>query len=299
MIRTKPYEFMVTYTPQQEWIERGGIMLWLAFFFSEFGAGIYFVSLFFEFPLVRLTGWLISLVLGGALHMAYLGRPTRGWRILLHPSTSELSRGLWLLLLFGVIGFFQVVPVVFPALPWDGGSLALRIPMGVICILVVAHGFTTMNAVSAIPSWNLTMMIPLSVISGIWIGSQFVEVTAVFGGADITGVEMWSRWLLFCYMAASALYLWGIMNADMTARASAKRILAGDKSAGFYIGVVIIGIIIPLIITLALWGDNLTGAGPGLFLLRLVCILIGDLALRYLILRCGMYSPLIPSSGQA
>ncbi|MFH1951572.1 MAG: nitrite reductase, partial [Pseudomonadota bacterium] len=51
-------EWMVTYTPQEEWIEGKGKFLWLAFFFSEIGAGIYFVSLFMNFPTGWLVGWL-------------------------------------------------------------------------------------------------------------------------------------------------------------------------------------------------------------------------------------------------
>ena len=29
MIQKRPYEFMVSYTPQTQWIEKGGIKLWL------------------------------------------------------------------------------------------------------------------------------------------------------------------------------------------------------------------------------------------------------------------------------
>lgn len=43
--RLMEYEWMVKYTPQTEWIEGNGVMLLLAFFFTEFGAGIYLVSL--------------------------------------------------------------------------------------------------------------------------------------------------------------------------------------------------------------------------------------------------------------
>jgi integrase len=35
---------MVYYTPQREWIEKGGIKLWLAFFFIELGAGMFFIG---------------------------------------------------------------------------------------------------------------------------------------------------------------------------------------------------------------------------------------------------------------
>ena len=48
------YERLTKPTPQEEWIQGKGLLLWLAFFFSEIGAGIYFVSLFLNFR----PGWI-------------------------------------------------------------------------------------------------------------------------------------------------------------------------------------------------------------------------------------------------
>ena len=41
------YEWMTKPTPQEEWIEGGGKTIWLALFFTETGAGLFFVSIFF------------------------------------------------------------------------------------------------------------------------------------------------------------------------------------------------------------------------------------------------------------
>ena len=43
------YDWMAKYTPQTEWIERRGVLLWLAFFFIELGAGVFFMRLEAEF----------------------------------------------------------------------------------------------------------------------------------------------------------------------------------------------------------------------------------------------------------
>ncbi|MBW2000805.1 MAG: DMSO reductase, partial [Deltaproteobacteria bacterium] len=56
--RLMEYEWMVKYTPQREWIEGQGFLLCLAFFFSEIGSGIYFVSLFLNLKAGWLVGWL-------------------------------------------------------------------------------------------------------------------------------------------------------------------------------------------------------------------------------------------------
>ena len=60
MIQTRPYEFMVSYTPQREWIKGGGIKLWLAFFFIELGAGMFFVASFFGSLWAMFIGWLLG-----------------------------------------------------------------------------------------------------------------------------------------------------------------------------------------------------------------------------------------------
>jgi len=287
------YEWMVKHTPQEEWIRGKGLLLWLAFFFSEVGAGIYLVSLFVHFPPGWVAGWLITLVLGGAVHMAYLGQPLRSWRILFRPATSELSRGLWGILLFAVIGFFQVAPVGVSGLPWEGSGTLLKVVMGILCVLLVSHGFMTMSVVKALPMWNTSMMIPFSLLSGLWVGSQTVEVMMFLAGRDISSAELWARWSLLGYAAVLGIFLWGTAQASETARASARKFLKGDTMLYFYFGVLVIGILIPFAITLSIWSGGAGQAGGAMLFLRFLCVLAGDLAMRYCIMKSAMYTPLI------
>ena len=81
LLQRENYEWMIKATPQRQWIESRGILLWLAFFFSEIGAGVYFVSLISNFNNGLIAGWLMTLVLGGLIHTLYLGNPLRAWRI--------------------------------------------------------------------------------------------------------------------------------------------------------------------------------------------------------------------------
>lgn len=287
------YEWMVKHTPQEEWIEGKGVLLWLAFFFSEIGAGIYFVSIFLNFRPGWLMGWLVSLVLGGFVHLGFLGKPLRTWRILLRPASSEISRGMWVVLLFAVIGFFQVLPVVVSGVPWSGDSSALKVIMGILCILLISHGFSTMNVVRALPMWNSSMMLPLSLVSGIWVGSQTTELMLLIGGHDIAAAEVWARWSLLSYIGALLIFLWGCLHSFETTRVSIKGILTGVFSAYFYVGVVAVGIIIPLIITLFVWANEAASFSGSLLFLRFACVMIGDLAMRYSIMKGALYSPLI------
>ena len=291
--KTLNYEWMVKYTPQAGWIEGKGLYLWLAFFFTEIFAGVYFLSLFLNFRAGLFTGWLGALCLGGFFHMLYLGRADRGWRILFKFSTSELSRGLWTIALFAAVGFLQLVPILLSGLPWVWHSSILKVLMGILCILVMIHGFMTMSVVKALPMWNSPMMIPLSLASGIWVGSQIVVIFLQGLGLDVALTEVWIRWAMFSYMAALLIYIWGNVHSSETARASVMRMIAGDCSAIFYIGAILLGIIIPLIITLALWGQDLSTISGGYFFLRFVCVMVGDAAMRYCIQKAPLYTPLI------
>ena len=71
------YEWMVKYTPQEVWIKGKGLFLWLAFFFTEIFAGVYFISLFLGLKAGLVVGWLGALILGGIFHMLYLGKASR------------------------------------------------------------------------------------------------------------------------------------------------------------------------------------------------------------------------------
>ena len=150
-----------------------------------------------------------------------------------------------------------------------------------------------MNVVRALPMWNSSMMLPLSLVSGIWVGSQTTELMLLIAGHDITAAEVWARWSLLSYIGALLIFLWGCLHSLETTRVSIKGILTGVFSVYFYVGVVAVGIIIPLIITLFVWANEAAIVGGSLLFLRFACVMIGDLAMRYSIMKGALYSPLI------
>jgi DMSO reductase anchor subunit len=287
------YDWMVEYTPQKEWIEGQGVFLWLAFFFSELGAGIYLVSIMVDFRMGWLVGWLVSIVLGGLIHLGFLGHPMRSWRILRKPLTSELSRGFWILSLFVIIGLFQVAPTVFYGLPWAGDGIIIKTIMGTLCVLIIIHGFMTMNVVRALPLWNSSLIIPLSLASGIWIGSQATELMLHATGHNIYIIEIWSRWSLLSYMALVLLYLWGTYHSSDNARESIKKMLAGDSAVQFYVWVLTVGLILPLAITVYIWLSDVRDVSGILLIGRFVFVLIGDLMMRRIIMEEAIYNPIL------
>ncbi len=281
----KPYEWMVNPTRQRQWIDDKGIFLWLAFFFSEIGAGLYFMSLFYAYKPGLVLGWLITLVIGGVIHMLYLGNPTRAWRMIMKPKTSELSRGIWVIGIFALLGFFQI-------LASDGFNMAANLVLGILCLLIISHGFATMNVVRALPAWSSTMVLPLSVMSGVWVGSQLLQFMFTVSGAGqmASGMEVWSEVFFLAYLLCILLYVWGTWHASDTARASIRAMLEGQLKQITLIGALGLAFALPLLFTLIMWGGDTNGF---VIFLRLVCICAGDLAIRYLIMKSAVYKPLI------
>lgn len=282
----KPYEWMINPTRQQQWIDKQGIFLWLAFFFSEIGAGLYFISLFYGYTPGLVLGWLITLVLGGLIHVAYLGNPLRAWRMLMKPNTSELSRGIWVIGAFAVFGFLQMTV--------GGFNIFFNILMGILCLLIISHGFATMNVIRALPAWSSNMVLPFSIISGVWVGQQILQFIFGFSAAMESvqaGMEVWAEVFFFAYFLCLVLYVWGTWHSDEVGAASIKMMVKDDRKMITLVGVVGLAVVIPLILTLIMWGSE--QVNDFLVLLRLASVFAGDLAVRYVVMKSAVYKPLL------
>ncbi len=281
----KPYEWMVNPTRQQQWIDNKGIFLWLAFFFSEIGAGLYFISLFYGYKAGIILGWLITLVLGGVIHILYLGQPARAWRMMMKPNTSELARGIWVIGAFAAVGFLQIVTS-------GGFNIVFNTIMGILCLLIISHGFATMNVIKALPAWSSTMVLPLSIISGVWVGHQLLQMMAVFSASDsfASGMEVWAEAIFFAYFLCLLLYVWGTWHSGGIGQESIKNLINENLKRVSFIGVAGFGVVLPFLLTLIMWGGDTNGF---LIFLRLASVIAGDLAMRYVIMKSAVYKPLI------
>ena len=295
MIQSRPYEFMVSYTPQKEWVRGSGIKLWLAFFFVELGAGMFFVASFFNGLRAMVIGWLVCALLGGGFHLLFLGKPARFWRMVFSSGwkTSWISRGLIFVSLFLVLGLVHIGLSV-----WSSPSTVLLTATNLFAFLTVIYGGFAMNYVNGIPLWNTALLPILYVVCGLWGGAE-VSLGIALAGGDIgmgTATETWIRILLIGFLFLIPVYLISVRYTSSTGEASIKYMVAGKWSPLFWGVVVFLGMVIPLAAIINIFFTGLE-ASPAVFLYAaILCGLLGDLAMRYLILRCGLYSPLIPSS---
>ena len=292
------YDWMAKYTPQTEWIERRGVLLWLAFFFIELGAGVFFVASFFNSLQAMFTGWIICAVLGGGFHLVFLGKPIRFWRIVFSSGwqTSWISRGLIFVSLFLILGLIHIALTA-----WASPVTALLVVVNIFAFLTIIYGGFAMNYVNGIPLWNTALLPILYVISGLWGGAEVMLGISLVNGEIGIGIaiEEWIRILLIGFLILIPVYLLSTRYISITGQASVKYMLMGKWSPLFWIAVVFFGMVVPLAAVISSFVMGLE-ATPVIFLyLAIFCGLVGDLAIRYLILRCGLYNPLIPSSAGA
>jgi formate-dependent nitrite reductase membrane component NrfD len=284
------HQWMVNYTRQTEWIDKRGIFLWIAFYAGGLGGGLYLVSLFFNSLWGMLISWLIITVIKGGTHLLYLGKPTRFWRIITRPQTSWLARGFIFVMLFALFGAIQLV-----LSHWLSGSaaeIAFKALAGITAFGVTLYTGIILKNIKGVPFWNSVLLPILFVFCGVLGGFGLSVVIALNGGdVNLAAAETGSRWLLIANALLIIVYLWQASRREAVGKQSVLEQLHGNSAPVFWIGIVVLGIVIPLAIALT---SLVKGDLPSIILIiGVVCEIVGGLALRYCVLKAGAYKPLV------
>ncbi len=293
MTQTRGYEFLVQPTPQREWIEKRGILMWLAMFFIELGAGTFLVSSIINHPAGMVLGWLMCGILGGGFHLAYLGHPVRFWRMLLSSGwkTSWISRGLVFVTLFLGLGLVYLI-----LHQWSYPFIGLLICVNIFAFLTIIYVGFVMASVNSIVIWNTAMLPLLYLIMGSWGGLGITLLMMMVTGAtsETGNVEELSRLFLIAFILIVFVYLFTVRYQGTTGKVSVKAIVTGRLAPLFWLGVVLLGTAIPAGVAIATWLADVS-IPTAIIVVLIVFELLGDLSLRYCILKAGIYAPLIPS----
>lgn len=287
MIQTRPYEFMVKYTPQREWIEGHGVLLALAFFLGGISGGLYLASLYFNSMVGMFIAWLAALLMG-IVDLAHLSKPLRSWRMLLKPQTSWITRGLIFVTLF--IGCAAIQLALSYWLPGNAAETVFKVLAGIMAFGVAIYSGFVVGYVGAIKLWNSAIVPILFVIAGLTGGLAVLLAASLGDAAQSLAVATIMRMVLIAYAVFVAIYLWITTYESSAARDSVMRMIRGSIAPAFWIGVVLLGIIIPIALLFAA-----SSAGGAALITTVVFVIIGGMALRYVILKAGMYSPLVPA----
>lgn len=310
-----PHEWMVLPMRQAEWIEKKGLLVWLAEVFSALGMGLYLVGLIALLGggvttagswWATLIGWLLIVLFKLPLHLVYLGKPLRFWRAI-PPftkawKTSWLARGMFFSLVFVAAGFVQLLLsylllhhvvsgsayTVVSLLNWIASVVA-----GVFVLLTGMYAGFAMSYCKSLPFWNTGLLPFVFVFMGLADGlALLMGVSLVTNDVDIKTLESISRVMLVLSALLIAVYLVRAYQRRSTAELAARDLLKGSTAWVFWIGIVALGIVTPLVISFVTMFLE-SNVAP-LLIVAIICHTVGAFALKYSVLKVGIYRSVLP-----
>ncbi|MCC6888711.1 MAG: polysulfide reductase NrfD [Hyphomicrobiales bacterium] len=273
--------FNMELRPQQEWSWL--LAIWL--FLGGTGSGLFL--LFFAFELPALYGALsLGLIMsGGIVLLLELGNPARVWRTLLRPGSSWLSRGVFFVLIFiassaavigaksGMVAWLTPLAdtMTIKLLGWVAGLCALMI--------VLYPAFFVLSTSRAIPFWN-TPLLPLLFVGYAVLGGAGVVLLLTSFSKAPPQIEPLAMTLILINAAMILVYLATMYRAGRSAQESVRLLNHSSLGVTFWVGVVIAGMVLPLLEMLVMrWSIPAAGG----------LILVGSLLFRYCLLKAGVY----------
>jgi formate-dependent nitrite reductase membrane component NrfD len=247
-------------------------------------------------PLLVLIGTIFLLFDLGSVGKSYLLFST-----LSRLKSSWMSKGTWILALFIIFGLLYSLPAfgMFSWLPWSmktGGGLAIGIIAGLFAVFTVVYPGFLLGVAKGIPFWNTPVLPPLFFLSGLDTGLALLVLLALFLAPE-SGVEVFhiigagDITLIIMVLIVLAAYIEVTRQSNVITGTSVHLL----KTPIFIVGVLLIGLIIPL--CLLIYSAFTTDT----FLIRIlagltgVCILVGGILLRYSVIRVGIPVTLLGS----
>ena len=291
-MQVKPWEFGVKATPAREWSEGMGSLIAVAMFLGGISGGLYLASLYFDNLWGMFIGWIFALGMG-LFDMAHLSKPTRVWRIAFRAKSSWISRGFVFVILFiGAAGIQLLISLLTNNAANDpsGAEVFFRVVAGILAFGVAIYSGFVVGFVNGIKFWNSALMPILVVIGGVAGGlAVLLAIAAYTNDAGTFGTIMSvARFMLVFYAAAIFIHLWIATYSSPIAKESARLLLKGDLAGLFWIVIILIGIVVPLILQFVSNVDS-----SAVLMISAVLVLVGNLTLRYAILKAGRYNPLV------
>lgn len=286
-MQIQPWEYGMKATPAREWSEGMGSLIAVAMFLGGIAGGLYLVSLFFDNLWGMFIAWIFALGMG-VFDMAHLSKPMRVWRIAAKANSSWISRGFIFVLLFiGAAGLQLLISWLTDET--TGAEVFFRVVSGILAFGVAVYSGFVVGYVSGIKFWNSALMPVLVVFGGLAGGTITLLVVAAFSSSGVFGdLQVLSRLTLVVYILSIFIFLWISAYSGPVAKESAKQLVGGNLAGLFWIVIILIGILLPFVLSFLVNSDS-----QFLAIVSAVSALLGYLGLRFAILKAGKYSPLV------
>ena len=291
-----------------------GAPIWLYLWLAGMAGGAYFGAFLTERlvagndgKLLRLANYLgIPLAsLGVILLVMDLGEPLRFWHMLLSfRVASPMSMGTWILILWMSIAVMMIMAWYAERYISESISRKLQRITGVlgwinfvISVLVMCYTGVLLAA-SNQPMWTGTVLLPsLFVTSAVSTGVAILVFTILItrntfkiSGRTVSRLIEADALVILIELVVLVGYAFWLTGASMPGTHEAMRLLTtGVLAARFWLGVVLLALLIPFGLDVAHWGKDI-GANKVVWSAALAssaCVLVGALVLRAVIVMGG------------
>jgi formate-dependent nitrite reductase membrane component NrfD len=300
--------FRIEFWPQRAWDWRIAFYLFLA---GASGGLIFIELLLKELSIIDQRtadwgGWLGIVIASISLLIlfSHLGPGVRwkAWNVFRNIRRSWISRGAFIVTVLMLLRILVMLPSLIDDLPWADGTNAatvIRIVVMLFALAFMTYSGIVLSSWNSIAFWN-TPLLPILYISYSFLsGTAIIPIISIFTvGMDelnSIGIVLWPLILGLLLGSGFLLitYVYGMATSSVPAKQSVRILINGEKRWHFWIGVILIGLLIPiLIVSLPTLGIlSLQWVGTTLLIIACINILIGGYILRNLILACGLYGP--------
>jgi formate-dependent nitrite reductase membrane component NrfD len=158
---------------------------------------------------------------------------------------------------------------------------------GIMAFGVAIYSGFVVGYVNGIKFWNSAMMPILVVLGGLAAGSAVLLAAGSVAGDSLDSIKVLARGALVFYAIAIFVHLWVSTYSSPSARDSALLLLKGSLAGMFWLAIILVGVVVPLILEFVGLGTT------AIVIISAVLVLAGNLTLRYAIIKAGRYNTLI------
>jgi len=261
----------------------------VADFLGEDWARLSKIGVFLAFPCVAV---------GCVFLIADLGTPKNFWRAGMRPGTACIARGTIILTFFMILGAIHIGWWIWPfhALEEAIGARQVISVLGVLVALsAMIYTAVLLGGYRPMDFWFPAMVPLLFLLSALSTGIMAVMLIGFIAGVGYAGpIATLVRINIVLVVVEIFILGFSLQTIYHTpeSRASAKLVITGTVAPLFWLGVAVLGLLIPLMFQL-LAAFVLEGAvATTVVLVASICGLLGGLFLRQVVLSAGIQRPL-------
>ncbi len=300
--------FKVAYWGQRAWDWRIAFYLYLA----GSSGGLLFLEIVLRWlgKLDKDTavwgGWIgIGLAaLSLAVLFSHLGPGARWrfWNVVRNMRKSWISRGAAIVAVLMVLRLLVMLPYLSDSIPWGEGTLAgniLRVGVLIFAATFMAYSGLVLSSWGSIAFWNTPLLPVLFTAYSFLGGAAALPIIALIAvgrdAVEALGPVMWP--LTLALLAGNTfllcLYVMGMATSTLPAKESVRRLMKTRRPLAWWLGVIVIGLVLPLVIISAAVAGAIGYSNGAIALLAvaLTAILAGGYLLRDTFLSVGVYGP--------